>query len=1312
MQTSKIFKTAWLFAVMSIAGWTTAQAQPVVYNATWTGPTSGGDWNTASSWSTGVIPGSDGNGITNAVIPFISTSSSNIVTYGSAMTATGFGGLTNFGVLIVSAGGFTNNGIFLDAPRNYPGWLFETNPAAVININGNLAVTSNNIVNLGGGATMTIQGSLLLGCGVSAGTGSGNSGSIGVMTNSGGFLSASVTTINPVNSAGPSSTSQSSLLVISGGTNNLGITTVKRSNAGSGGPQTLGTEGLIIYNGLVTMTNLNVGGASGNSWETTLIAGGTVTNDGYVLINNGTVARPSRLFQTGGLFVVPDPGVVNLNPTVAGALTAVYSIQGGTNIIGGLYIGATNGTVVANTTFTNAATIYVGSQGIATNGIVSFINDLKAGGMFGATAPWTGSAPMNMLGTGSFTFQTADMAGNPNNITLATSGVLGGPGSCILNVTGGGTLTLGASNTYAGATLIKGGTLALGASGSLVSTPVIVGPGTTFDVSAVTGGFVLGNGQTLSGSGVVTGAVFVASGATIDPGSNTLTGTLTFSNSVAETNGAINHFDLSGAPNPNNDLLVIGGDLNVNFGGTNTVDISGSSLVSGTNYILIQYGGNFIGGITNFRVTTAVGTLSNDPVAKTISFIPQTTLRGPTNIVWIGNPVNTNWDNEVTTNWLNGTALDFFVPGDSVQFTDAGASNSPVNIVSTVSPASVLVNSQSNYVFASTSGGLITGIASLTVTNTGTLTVLTTNDYTGITTIDGGGALAVASVANNNSPSPVGKNDNLVINNGTFIYSGPTASIDRGATLGNASSAINISANGNLTLNGLLGGVGGLTKTGLGALILPNGNSYAGGTFVNSGILTLNSATAAGTNIITLNGGNLAIGAVKPANTINVAASSSVTGGSTSGLTGIRNVTGSANLLLVVTTSTGVFDLTGDMSTYSGTITFTNAGGTVVRLNGATGSALATWNLGVGPTMDLNVRTGSTNNQLGALEGAVGTTLSGRGGSANNGPSTYVIGANGQSTVFAGVIQNGSGGSSSTTAITKVGTGTLTLQNVSTYTGVTIVSNGVLALSNNPATGTDGNIGNSPSITIEAGAVIDATGEATEPGAWQFANTASQILQGYGTINGGFDASGGSGIVAPGGGISGGIGTLTVSSGVFLGGTTWIKINRAASPNSDLLASSTGFIFYGGTLVVTNIGSPLQVGDTFTLFSSSSLRASFAALDLPGYYTWDTSQLAVNGSIKVTGISSHPSVTKADFSGLAGGAITLDSTNGIPGTTVNVLTSTNVALPFSSWTVLTNTIFDSNGNLEDGNGNPGGLTITNLVNDRPQRFYLLQTLGY
>jgi autotransporter-associated beta strand protein len=1336
MQTTKTVKTAWLVAALSIAGWVTTQAQPTAYNANWQGPASpsSGDWNTAANWSTGVVPGSDAIGITNAVIPYISTSSSNVVTYGSAMAAAGFGGLTNWGILTVSAGGFNNTGIFLAGSRANPAQLIATTAAAVINVNGNLGATSNSVVTLGGGASMTIQGSLLIGCGITGGTGSGNSGSIGIMTNSGGFLSASATQVNPVNSAGPSSSGQSSLLVISGGTNNLGTTSVKRSNASSGGYQTLGTEGLIIYGGLVTMTNLNVGGSAGNSWLTTLIAGGTVTNFGVgMTINDGTTTgRPARLLQTGGLFVVPDPEVVNPNPSTAGALSAVYSVQGGTNIVGGFYFGLSNSAVAATTAFTNAATIYVGSQGIATNGAVLFINDLKAGGLFGATAPWTGSAPMSFIGTGSFTFKTADMAGNPNNITLAPNAVLSGPSTCALNVTGSGTLTLGATNTYTAATLINGGTLALGAGSSIASPLIIVGNGSTFDASAVSGGFVLLSGQTLSGSGSVNGGVSgvtLASGATINPGSNLLTGPLTFNGSVTESGGAINHFDLSGAPTgPNNDLVIINGDLDVT--GMNNIDIGASGLVSGSAYPVIKYTGNFTGPLASvFQVTGAFGTLSNNDTTKIIYFVPAVAQRGPANTVWIGSPTNANWDYEASTNWLNAGALDVFVTGDNVQFTDAGAGNSPTNIVGGVQPGSILVNSQSNYVFASTSGGYIASSPAginLTVTNTGTLTILTTNTYTGITTVEGGATLAVSQLASIGSPGAVGESDGLVISNGTFSYSGPTVSIDRGVTLEAASSAINISANGNLTLGGILAGAGGLTKIGPGTLALGSSGSYSGGTTIAGGVLQLNNASGASSGAINFNNGTLAYypsGGIDVVNPFNFTAGTTnqiiVTSGS--GGNPLSDGVWSGSGVVLVNNRYNPYTVNGDLNPFTGTVLLTTASTSTTNVfrfnsgggNSMVGSTNATFDLGTNNGTILTCRNSGTMN-LGALQGGSGTILQGQG--SGSGTVIWSIGNNNLSTIFAGSIQDST--SARISSVTKIGTGRLTLAGQSTYTGATTVSNGVLALAYNPTNSNDGSINNSATLNVVPGAFIDVSGRSDQT--LQVGASATQQLRGRGTINGNLNVSG-SGTVAPGGGPGGDTGTLTVTNNINLGGTAWMKVNRASSPNSDQLVSSLGTINYGGTLVLTNIGAPLQAGDTFTLFSAKALSGSASSftLALPRSYVWDTSRLGVDGSLTVTGIVTPPVISKVVFTNLANGTLTFyatypNATNYLPNSIyVNILTSTNVAAPLSSWTVIGNGMVDDGtyaqppGQLLDPASVTPGVVVP-VNSSLPKSFFILQ----
>jgi autotransporter-associated beta strand protein len=104
-----------------------------------------------------------------------------------------------------------------------------------------------------------------------------------------------------------------------------------------------------------------------------------------------------------------------------------------------------------------------------------------------------------------------------NTLTLADP-VTGDGG---ITKTGGGTLTLQAVNTYSGDTTINGSKLILGASASIGNSPVIdvLNTASTFDVSAVTGGFTLAGTQTLMGRGAVAGNVTAASGSTIEAGS-------------------------------------------------------------------------------------------------------------------------------------------------------------------------------------------------------------------------------------------------------------------------------------------------------------------------------------------------------------------------------------------------------------------------------------------------------------------------------------------------------------------------------------------------------------------------------------------------------------------------------------------------------------------------------------------------------------------------------------------------------------------------------------------------------------------------
>jgi len=164
-----------------------------------------------------------------------------------------------------------------------------------------------------------------------------------------------------------------------------------------------------------------------------------------------------------------------------------------------------------------------------------------------------------------------------------------------------------------------------------------------------------------------------------------------------------------------------------------------------------------------------------------------------------------------------------------------------------------------------------------------------------------------------------------------------------------------------------------------------------------------------------------------------------------------------------------------------------------------------------------------------------------------------------------------------------------------------------------------------------------------------------------------------------------------------LQGTTLMEINRTG-PTNDLLQVSTPLAF-GGTLVVTNVGGTLMGGESFDLFNSPGLSGSFTTIQLPPIgsgLSWNTSQLAVNGTISVAGTLALPSISVLSYFGTN---VTVNGTQGVTNGNYFVLTSTDVALALASWEVLATNLFDANANF----------SFTNAVDPGDaQRFYRIQ----
>ena len=164
------------------------------------------------------------------------------------------------------------------------------------------------------------------------------------------------------------------------------------------------------------------------------------------------------------------------------------------------------------------------------------------------------------------------VAASSGNITMLQAVGDAGAGRGMTK-TGSAALTLSTNNTYTGATTVSAGSLILGASGSVGSSSVLdVASGATLNVSAVTGGFVVGSSQTLRGSGTVVGNTTV-NGA-LQPGNSP--GLLGFNDaltlgSTAATTMEINGTGIRGtaydAVNVGN-LLTYDGTLTLTLGTT------------------------------------------------------------------------------------------------------------------------------------------------------------------------------------------------------------------------------------------------------------------------------------------------------------------------------------------------------------------------------------------------------------------------------------------------------------------------------------------------------------------------------------------------------------------------------------------------------------------------------------------------------------------------------------------------------------------------------------------------------------------------
>jgi fibronectin-binding autotransporter adhesin len=531
--------------------------------------------------------------------------------------------------------------------------------------------------------------------------------------------------------------------------------------------------------------------------------------------------------------------------------------------------------------------------------------------------------------------------------------------------------------------------------------------------------------------------------------------------------------------------------------------------------------------------------------------------------------------------------------------------------------------------------------------------------------------------------------------NGDNYISGPVSL--------NGSNVFNIAA-GSLTLSTPLAGNGSINKFGGGTLDLWTDNTNTGAVCVNGGTLMLSSSLALGTNRnilvttssggggqtgtrITLDGSKSGGVTIPPGVSVNLPSSGSgdlrsmlytdsglnewqgpiafngsgtvniiVNSGAQLTLSG--SISGSLTNLAIRGTNNGFGRITGPLNLGAARFQKTETSTWVLATNNNTwGDTLlsnGTLQLGTNnacpspttitfgepgliPMLDLN----GFDQQVAGLISAGDPANDFIGNSSSSSDSTLIV-AGTNSATFGGSIMDtvpvpgGAPLGSRRVALTLASgnSGTLTLSGVNTYTGPTSLNGGTLLVS--------GSLSNT-AVTVNTGATLAGTGLILGPAA----------IQDGGTL-----------ALGP------AIGRLTISNNLSFssGSMSVAKVNLDAATNDSIGGLAT--LTYGGTLVVTNLGhTTLTNGTVLKLFDAAAYSGGFSAI-LPfqpgARLIWDSSRLTTDGTLRI--VASTP-LQFQQLSRLPDRNIRLMA-SGPAGHPWSLYASTNVALPFGNWTLL------------------------------------------
>ena len=1010
---------------------------------------------------------------------------------------------------------------------------------------------------------------------------------------------------------------------------------------------------------------------------------GTVTIDmnGILPLNNGLLqvsglstvsnyfgsASVALNFKSGQLLLIQDTPLLAHNVTVSGDFAIIGGRSAGsvgqTNAFGMLSIGGNTLTV----------------------------NNQDASAVSGTSMIAFGDTTL----TGSPTFNVNNGVTVPTRTVLNFYGAVGDGGAgYTLTKSGTGTLLLSGTNTYNGPTTINAGTLLV--NGSVQNGTVTVA-----------------SGATLGGTGVINGPVSVTSGSVVAPGgtSGASVGTLTISNNFTPGSCTINS-DLNTATTVGsgvNDLIQVGGDLDLSQGTATIVVNPMAPLQLNTPYTIMTYSGSLIGNASGLSVPPFGRNFNAGVVSTATPGVVEVTFTTngvvvPNPLVWKGY-VSSNWDENTTLNWSNNVTdnADVFINGDNVLLDDT-SSMTNLNLIGLLGPASTTVSNSVNAYTISGSGSITSG--SLLKQGTNTLTINSPNSYSGSTTISAGKLVAGTIAALGSPTSP------LVLNSGT------TLDLAYG-TLSDYAPIHDTTVNGVATILADRSGAGGTLYHVLGDLnittpttltVKPGKNVTSGQILLTMGGTTVSSGT---TFEVESNGVGgtvvLQLGALQNSGDFTI---QSLDGWGAFRLTTNANSARTSGTVTINMGKNGFFyagaycqltSTTGTDSNYFGTtgVSLQLNSGSLYMLNGV---SIAPYNTTVGGNFLFqlgnytnnsagitntfgNLAIGSNTLSVINVDGATtsGSSVLAFGATTLTGSPTFNVNNGVIPVVLAlGAVSDGGAGYS----LTTIGTGKLLLTNSNTYTGGTTVSNGVLEVNNTTGSGLG-----SGAVIVNAGATLAGSGSV---------NTLTNTVTNNGTIAvGNLGRTSGSSLTLTNtGGLtinSGGMVTVSLFSGAGAGD------NSGTASAADVLNAQCPVTISSGAVLTINNPNGLvpQGGDKWKIANwQSTPMGTFDTLNLPaltGDNTWDTTQLYTSGTIAV-GSAPTKSAQILGATVSNGSLILYGTNNNVPNTSFHyeVLSSTNLTLSLTNWTVLATNAFNANGTF----------SYTNVISPvTPVRFF-------